>query len=145
MVRPDPRPNSLTIPRRRLNKSMTEKFDEQSLTEFALKRCDETAADEEQHSFIFRTEGAFDVGFCSWDVFEHEEFDGDLSDLDLSWSDQRKRELETGLADPTPRELDEWRRAQTERAARDCREIAWFTPLSPSGSVVGWAFFLCLT
>ena len=124
---------------------MDEKFDDRTLTEFALRRCDETADDDEQYSFIFRTEGAFELNFCGWDVFEDDEFDGDLRDLDLSWSDQRKRELEMGPAEPTVEELDEWRRALAERAALDCREIAWFTPLSPRGSVVGWALFRCLT
>ena len=124
---------------------MNEKFDEQRLTKFALRRCDETATDEEQYSFVFRTEGAFELKFCGWDVFEDYEFDGDLRDLGLSWADQRRRELEIGIAEPTAEELDQWRRAQTKRAALDYCEIAWFTPLSPRGSVVGWAFFRCPT
>lgn len=81
------------------------------LEDLAMQRLQATRLDEEQWSFLFRTEGSLGLIYCPWSAVEDWEFDGDLDGLELPWSDERIEEIEEG-DDPTEAELTEWRRAR---------------------------------
>jgi hypothetical protein len=49
----------------------------------ALERLNATAGDDEQCLYAWTGEGAFSFSYCPWSQFEHEEFDGWVSDLPL--------------------------------------------------------------
>jgi hypothetical protein len=50
--------------------------------------------------------------------------------LDLSWTEERLRQIETGHADPDRFELRQWRVASCRRAAEGGEAwIAWLTPM----------------
>ncbi|MGI6856309.1 hypothetical protein [Mesorhizobium sp. 1B3] len=111
----------------------------------ATQRLQATRLDEEQWSFLFRTEGSLGLVYCPWSVLEDYEFDGDLDGLELPWSDERIEEIEEG-DDPTEAELAEWRRA-TGRQLADHSEWAvpaWIVPIRLDEQVAGYALFLCL-
>jgi hypothetical protein len=60
--------------------------DREKLEKLALERLDATADDDEQWSFLFRTNGATDLLYCPWSVTEDWEFDGETEGLRLHWS-----------------------------------------------------------
>ena len=62
----------------------------------ALERLNATADDDEQWSYAWTGEGAVNFLYCPWSQFEHEEFDGWVSDLNLPWSEARLRQIENG-------------------------------------------------
>jgi hypothetical protein len=114
------------------------------LEELALERLDATADDEEQWSFLFRTDGAVDVPYCPWFVTEEWEFERDTEDLDLPWSAERRELIESGGDNPTEDELREWRRAMCRKLApgSDWSWAAWIVPLWIEDKVAGYAAFL---
>src|SRR5437016_1975551 len=76
------------------------------------ERVTASADDEEQWSFLFRTEGAVNLLYCPWSATEDYEFDGDIEGLDLPWSPDRRRLIEDGEATPDDEELRQWQRAK---------------------------------
>ena len=82
------------------------------LEKFALERLEATAHDQEQWSYAWGGEGAVDFTYCPWSQYEHEEFDGWVMGLDLPWSAERLRQIESGEADPNEVELEQWRRGR---------------------------------
>jgi hypothetical protein len=115
------------------------------LEDLAMQRLQATRLDEEQWSFLFRTEGSLGLVYCPWPVLDDWEFDGDLDGLELPWSDERIEEIEEG-DDPTEAELAEWRRAKCRQLAdgSDWAVPAWIVPLWLNEQVAGYALFLCL-
>lgn len=113
------------------------------LEELAQRRLDATADDEEQFSFLFRTEGSFDYRYCPWWKFEEEDFDGWVQGLDLPWSESRRQQLESGEADPDETELRQWRRAMCRQQAEDGEAfIAYIVPMVEDKGIEGFAVFL---
>ena len=114
------------------------------LEELAVERLEATADDEEQWSFCFRTEGAADFVYCPWSVTKDLEFDGETDGLDLPWSAERLDLITRGEAEPTEKELHEWRRAKCREFATstdDCW-IAWIVPLWIKKKIAGYALFV---
>ncbi|HWK67483.1 MAG TPA: hypothetical protein VNS34_21355 [Rhizobiaceae bacterium] len=112
------------------------------LEALAMQRLQATRLHEEQWSFLFRTEGSLGLVYCPWSVLDDWEFDGDLDDLELPWSDERIEEGD----DPTEAELAEWRRAKCRQLADDSEWAvpAWIVPVRLNEQVAGYALFLCL-
>lgn len=113
------------------------------LEELAWERMNATADDEEQWSFAFRTEGAVDFPYCPWFVTEEWEFHGELDDLELPWSADRRAAIAKGEDQPTEDELNEWRRAMCRKLApgSDWSWVAWIVPLWIEGQIGGYAAF----
>jgi hypothetical protein len=82
-----------------------------------LERLHATADDDEQWSFLFRTDRAVNFLYCPWSVTEDWEFDGETQGLSLPWSPERLQLIRDGDADPNEEELRQWRRAM-------CRKLA---------------------
>jgi hypothetical protein len=125
-----------------------DKRSEASLLDQAESGLRKTKNDDEQWSFLFRTEGSVDLSFREWASIDEEEFTGELDGLDLPWPKQRKEEIEHGAADPTEKELAEWRRArwraQVEAGSDDFEykaEIIWIVPVSTRTGLRGWVTF----
>jgi len=115
------------------------------LEELAWERLNATADDEEQQwSFVSRTEGAVDFPYCPWFETEEWEFHKELEDLELSWSADRRAVIESGEDQPTKEELSEWRRAMCRKLAlgSDWSWAAWIVPLWIEGWIGGYAAFL---
>jgi hypothetical protein len=100
------------------------------LEQLALDRMNATADDEEQWSFLFRTEGAVALAYCPWSETEDWEFDGSTEDLNLPWSEERLNLIASGDADPTEEELGQWRRAMC-RKILDGVEGSWMAHIVP--------------
>ena len=119
--------------------------EKQRLENLALKRLHATADEEEEHSFLFRTEGALDYAFYPWSRIEHEDFDGDAECVKHIWGSDRLALVESGEADPTEEELLQWCRATAlSRAANtDWAWVAWVVPIWECSTISGYALFLC--
>ncbi len=116
------------------------------LQKFAFEELEKTKNDSEEWSFLFRTEGSVSYNYSPWAKYEDEEFDGEVDQLDLPWTHERKDELTSGRANPTLKELQQWREANCRRASNltDGSHPAWIVPLRPLGqSIEGYALFLC--
>jgi hypothetical protein len=116
---------------------------QKELAALALERLQATADDEEQWSFLFRTEGSVACLYCPWSETEDWEFDGNTDDLDLPWSKDRLSLIASGQADPTEEELGQWRRAMC-RKILDGAEGAWVAhvvPLWVDKKVAAYALF----
>ena|ERR1700754_4474933 len=108
----------------------------------AIARLNATAEDDEQWSFLFRTEGAQTVTYCPWSATQNMAFDGTIYGLDLPWSDERTKLIESGKADPTAEELAQWREAMC-RSLIDSEQswIAHIVPLWADKTIAAYAFF----
>ena len=82
--------------------------EKQRLESLARKRLGATLDDEEEHSFLFRTEGALDCAFYPWSRVECEDFDGDIECVKKIWESDRLALIDGGEADPTEEELVQW-------------------------------------
>jgi len=113
------------------------------LEKLALESLAATANNDEQRSFLVRTEGAISVKYCPWFVTEDWEFDGDTANLDLPWGRRRKELIKRG-ADPNEKELRQWRRAKCHQLATDVDWcwIAWVVPMRLDDRITGYALFL---
>jgi hypothetical protein len=116
--------------------------DREKLEKLALERLYATADDEEQWSFVFRTDGAGCLFYCPWSVTEDWEFDGEIEDLGLPWSPERLELIKRGEADPTEEELYQWRRAECRKLAAGGCWFAWITPLTIGEKIAGYALFV---
>ena len=119
--------------------------DRTKLEKLALERLAATAHDEEQWSFLFRTEGAVDFLYCPWSVTEDWEFDGEIEGLGLPWSAGRLELIKRGEAEPNEEELKQWRQAMCRKLAdgSDWCWIAWIVPVTIDKKIGGYALFLC--
>jgi hypothetical protein len=115
----------------------------QKLEKVALDRLLASADDEEQWSFVFRTEGAVSVLYCPWSVAEEWEFDGQTEGLGLQWAPERQKVLKLGQAEPTEEELRQWRKALCRYLAdgSDWCSVAWIVPLWIDKKIAGYALF----
>jgi hypothetical protein len=119
-----------TVARNAMNSLMRER-----LRKFALGELEKTKDDTEEWSFLFRTEGSVSYFYSPWAAYEDEEFDGDVDQLDLPWTLERRDELTSGRANPTEKELQQWREASCRWASNftDWSYPAWIVPLRPLG------------
>jgi len=116
------------------------------LERLALERLAATRDDEEQWSFLFRTEGAGYLNYCPWSVAEEEDFDPNIPGLSLPWTPERLEALRRGEADPDEEELRQWRQAlclQLATSGSDWCSVAWLVPLAIDRKIAGYALFLC--
>jgi hypothetical protein len=97
--------------------------DRQKLERIALDRLLASADDEEQWSFVFRTEAAISALYCAWSVAEQWEFDGQIDGLGLQWTPERQKLLKLGEAEPTEEELRQWRKALCRHLADGSRLV----------------------
>jgi hypothetical protein len=87
-----------------------------------------------------------DYRIRAWAEYEDKEFDGGVDQLDLPWTPERKDELTSGRANPTAKELQQWREASCRWASNftDWSHPAWIVPLRPLGQIIeGYALFPC--
>jgi hypothetical protein len=121
-----------------------------ALEKFALEQLEATRHNDEAFSFLFRTEGSFDVFYCDHSTVEELDSVGDLEVLDLPWDKARieflsNSEAEPTPADLTPEEVGQWRHAKCQRILRgedyDDPKIAWVVPLRPEDVIEGYALF----
>ena len=113
------------------------------LEKLALERRNASAADVEQWSFLFRTEGAVEFSYCPWSETEDLEFDGSIDGLDLPWSPDRIRLINSGEADPDEDELIQWQQAKCGKLAKDLEAwMVWVVPIIIEGAIAGYALFL---
>jgi len=119
--------------------------DRKKLEKLALERLDATANDNEQWSFLFRTDGFVGYLYCPWSETEDWDFDGTIEGLDLPWSAERLNFIKYGKADPTENELRQWRQAKCRSLASgsDSCWIAWIVPLWIDQKIAGYALFVC--
>jgi hypothetical protein len=117
--------------------------DRQKLERIALDRLLASADDEEQWSFVFRTEAAISALYCAWSVAEQWEFDGQIDGLGLQWTPERQKLLKLGEAEPTEEELRQWRKALCRHLAdgSDWCSVAWIVPLWIDKKIAGFALF----
>ena len=115
---------------------------QKELEMLALERLNATADDDEQWSYAWGGEGAVSFAYCPWSQFEHEEFYGWVSDLNLPWSEARLRQIEDG-GDLNETELHQWRRAKCRRMA-DAGEAGgtWIVPMKADKEIEGFAVWL---
>jgi hypothetical protein len=102
--------------------------------------------DNEEWSFLCRTEGSVSYVYSPWAEYEDKEFDGGVDQLDLPWTLERRDELISGRANPTEKELRQWREASCRLASNftDWSHPAWIVPLWPLGQrIEGYALFPC--
>lgn len=113
------------------------------LEKLACDRLSATADDDEQWSFLFRTDGAESYLYCPWSLVEDREFDGDVEGLSLPWANTRTKLLQQGNAQPTKKELHQWRQAicRNLAAGSDSCWIAWIVPLWVDRTIAGYALF----
>jgi hypothetical protein len=118
--------------------------DRKKLKKLALVRLDATADDDEQWSFLFRTDGCVGYLYCPWSATEDWDFDGTIEGLDLPWSAERLNLIKDGKADPTENELRQWRQAKCRSLASgsDWCWIAWIVPLWIDQKIAGYALFV---
>ena len=114
------------------------------LQELALERLAATADDEEQWSFLFRTEGAVTLMYCGWSVAEDLDFDGEVDGLSLPWTSERLGLIRHGKADPNEEELRQWRQAMCRQmaAGTDWSSLASIVPLMIDQKTAGYALFV---
>jgi hypothetical protein len=55
--------------------------DRKQLEAIALERLEASSDDQEQWSFLYRTEGAVGLDCCPWTTTEDWEFDGEIEDF----------------------------------------------------------------
>ena len=118
----------------------------EQLRKFALEELEKRKNDTEEWQFLFRTERSVSYVYSPWAKYEDEEFDGGVDQLDLSWTLERRDELTSGRANPTAKELRQWREASCRWASNftDWSYQAWIVPLRPlRQSIEGYALFLC--
>jgi hypothetical protein len=112
------------------------------LEKIALERLTANADDPWDY---LRAQGADILGpWCSWSTYEDEIFDGRIEGLDLSWSEERAREIEDGAA-LTNNELAQWRHAMCHWRVRysDHGLMVWIVPVrTDGGAVEGYAVWL---
>jgi hypothetical protein len=118
-----------------------------ALERFALEQLDATANNDEQHSFLFRTEGAISFSYCAFSFTEDLDFCGDVRGLDLPWEQARIDLVASSDVELTPEELSQWRHAKCRAISRgsDYHEpaTAWVVPLQPGEIIEGYALFHC--
>ena len=71
-----------------------------NLEELAMERLLATADDDEQWSFLFRTNGSICLNYWPWSMVEDDPYDPGIQGLDLPWTAERRRSLEAGDAEP---------------------------------------------
>ena len=99
------------------------------LEKIAWERLRATAHNNGRWVYAWGGEGAVCFSYCPWSKFKDEDFDGAVHGLDLPWTAERLRQIESGEVDPDKLELRQWRVAKCRRAA-DAGEawVAWVTP-----------------
>src|ERR1700755_289591 len=83
-------------------------------------------------SFLYRTEGSDNVGYCSWDAGDSAMFDRDLEGLDLPWTPERLDLIKRGEAAPTQEEAPQWGEAHCPKMLMnddEAIESAYIVPL----------------
>ena len=116
----------------------------QNLEEMAVDRLMETADDDERWSFLFRTNGSKSFLYYPWHLAQDRDFDGDLENLDLPWTEERRAAIARGDADPNNEEMNQWRQAKCRylAAGSDWCCIAWIVPLWIEEKAAGYALFV---
>jgi hypothetical protein len=123
-----------------------EPSDRKKLEELALQRLMATADDaNDPWSFLYRTEGSNNVGYCSWDAGDSAMFDRDLEGLDLPWTPERLDLIKRGEAEPTQEEARQWVEAHCRKMLMnddEAIESAYIVPLWIDGKIAAYALFL---
>jgi hypothetical protein len=114
------------------------------LENLALEGLAASADDEEEWSFLFRTQGAVSLIYYPWSEVEDLEFDGGVDGLDLPWTPERLDLIKRGKAAPDEEELRQWREATCRQlaAGTEWSCVAWIVPLVIDQKTAGYALFL---
>src|SRR5262249_5435589 len=100
--------------------------------------------EEEEWSFLFRTEGAVSLIYYPWSEVEDLEFDGGVDGLNLPWTPERLDLIKRGKAEPDEEELRQWREATCRQLATgtEWSSVAWIVPLVIDQKTARYALFL---
>ena len=116
-----------------------------ALGEEALSRLYATKDDEEEWSYLFRTEGSGCVLWYPSEKVEDEDFYWEAREMEGLWSKERIEAIGAGRATPNGDELKIWRAQLCQRNAdnTDYAYAVWTVPVSLDGGTSGYAMFLC--
>lgn len=98
----------------------------------------------ERWCHVWGTEGAVSLSYCPLSKYDDEDFWGSSPGLDLEWTVERTKQLDSGEAAPDENELRQWRQALCRRDAEIGEAfVAWITPMrDASGNVEAYALWL---